>query len=352
VGRLSGEGIVILQPDLTAAEAITSAEAATEVLTRPIEVDDIPFGLDPVAGVALSPEHGRELGTLFMKAELAVGEARRNGRRAMLYVRQAKEVTDRRITLLRELHTVLRDPARSNEISVLYQPQVQLSTGELSSVEALLRWRHPQWGPIPTDELLEAVEPTDVMHMLTRHVLRLAMSQIRTWNDEGQPLATAVNVSVADLHERDFVEEVAALVKDYGVAPSQLTIEITERMLLSDSPLVTQVAGRLSRLGVGLSLDDFGSGHASLQQLRRLPLTEVKIDRSYVQGMIDSPADRAIVASVHQLARALGVSIVAEGVEDERTARALARLTGAIGQGYYFGRPMTVTALQQWRLAH
>jgi EAL domain-containing protein (putative c-di-GMP-specific phosphodiesterase class I) len=223
---------------------------------------------------------------------------------------------------------------------MLYQPQVDLDTGRLSGVESLVRWTHRELGPVPTDELIEAVEPTEVMHLLTQHVLRSVVSQVRQWNEERWPLRVAVNISVQDLHNPTFVEELGALLEQYSVPTRQITIEITERMLLTDEPRVRQVTAELSRLGLGLSLDDFGTGHASLQQLRLLPLTEVKIDRAYVSGIADNDADRALITSVHELAQATGVVVVAEGVEDRRTADILASLPGTIGQGWHFGAPM------------
>jgi predicted signal transduction protein with EAL and GGDEF domain len=349
--RLSGEGIVILMPDLTEPDAVAATEAAVSLLDPLVEVDDIPFALDPAGGVALSPMHGRDLGTLLMKAELAAAEARRTGQRAVLYVRKAAESAERRIMLLRELHSLLRDPARHHELTVLYQPQVHIDTGQLAAVEALLRWTHPEWGPIPTDELIGAVEPSEIMHMLTRHVLTTVAEQMRHWNAHNEPLRVSVNVSVQDLHEHDFVAELGELVRAYDLPPRQLVVEITERMLISDMDRVRQVARELGEHGVGLSLDDFGTGYASLQQLRQLPLQEVKVDRSYINNMVDNPADRAIVTSVYQLTRALGVDVVAEGVEDERTAKALATLGGTIGQGWYFGKPMAAEDLRRWRLA-
>jgi EAL domain-containing protein (putative c-di-GMP-specific phosphodiesterase class I) len=265
----------------------------------------------------------------------------------MVYLPQDAELIQRRLELVRELHTVLREPTRWHELAMLYQPQVDLDTQQLVGVEALVRWRHPIWGPVPTDELIEAVEPTDVMHLLTMHVLLSVITQMRRWNDEGLPLRAAVNISVQDLHVPSFAADLATLIDQYGIAARQLTVEITERMLVTDQPEVGHTASELTRLGVGLSLDDFGTGHASLQQLRRLPLSEVKIDRAFVSGIVDSPADQAVVSSVHQMARALGVAVVAEGVEDERTARALSRLPGVIGQGWHFGRPMPAHELRQ-----
>jgi EAL domain-containing protein (putative c-di-GMP-specific phosphodiesterase class I) len=168
---------------------------------------------------------------------------------------------------------------------------------------------------------------------------------MNSWNHDGFAVRVAVNVSVQDLHDPRFADDVADVLRANEIPASQLTVEITERMLIDDTVRVGQAANAVAGLGIGLSLDDFGTGYASLQQLRTLPLTEVKIDRSYVDGMASNVAKQAIVTSVHQLARALKVDVVAEGVEDEQTAAALGELTGTIGQGYYFGRPMSAQAL-------
>jgi predicted signal transduction protein with EAL and GGDEF domain len=347
VAGLSGYTFAILVPDLVEDDARSYGDAVAEVLAPPLEVNDVPFSLDPAAGVALSPQHGSDLSSLLVKAALAMTEARRRALPAMVYLPQEADLTRRRLELVRELRTALRDPTRWDELAMLYQPQVDLDTQRLVGVEALVRWQHPEWGLVPTDELIEAVEPTEVMHLLTMHVLLSVVTQMREWNDEGLPLRVAVNISVQDLHVPSFAGDLATLIDRYGIAAPQLTVEITERMLVTDQPQVGHTASELTRLGVGLSLDDFGTGHASLQQLRRLPLSEVKVDRAFVSGIVDSPADQAVVSSVHQMARALGVAVVAEGVEDERTARALARLPGIIGQGWHFGRPMPAYELRQ-----
>jgi EAL domain-containing protein (putative c-di-GMP-specific phosphodiesterase class I) len=254
-----------------------------------------------------------------------------------------------RITLLRELHKVLQDPARHSEITVLYQPQVEVSTGELVGVEALLRWTHPQWGPIPPDELIAAIEPSEVMHELTQHVLRTVIVQMQRWNEHGQGLRVSVNVSIQDLYQPDFAQDLGNLLRNHKIPPRQLLVEITETTLIVDTERVSQVARTLAEQGMGLSLDDFGTGYASLQQLRELPLDEVKIDQSYMREIADNPAHEAILTSLHQLARALNIEVVAEGVEDQRTVDVLAKLPGTTCQGWHFGRPMTVEDLQEWR---
>jgi predicted signal transduction protein with EAL and GGDEF domain len=350
VGVLAGgEGFILILPGLTGADAESAIKSAILRLTAaPIEVNGIPFRLVPTAGVALSPEHGRDLATLVTKAELASEEARRSGRLAGVYVESATAETSRRTAVLSEVRAALADPARADEITLVYQPQVELRTGRLAGVEALVRWTHPDWGTVTPEALLEAVEPSDVMHLLTAHILNRTAAQLRAWNDQGFRMRAAVNASVHDFHESSFVEEIDAAIRTYGIHPAQLTIEITERIAVSGDVLVARTADAVAGLGVGLSIDDFGTGFASMQQLRTLPLTEVKIDKSYVSSMLTNPEDWAIVRGVHQLARALKLDVVAEGVENRRMAAALTRLPGTIGQGWHFGRPMTAEALEDW----
>lgn len=340
VGRLSGEGFVLIAPELAADQAAMHVDEVVQVLAPPFEVEEIPFVLDPAAGVALAPQHGLDFTTLVSKAELAMVEARRQGRSSMVYVHQAQEPAQRRIEVLREVRAALRTPERRAELSVVYQPQVDLRTRRLAGAEALVRWTHPAWGPVTPDELIEAVEPTEVMHLLTCHMLDQVCAQVAAWNEHGLRVRVAVNASVQDLHDPDFPAQIMALLRRHAVPPRQLTIEITERMVLVDTNRIERAARRIAGLGVGLSLDDFGTGFASIQQLRILPLTEVKIDKSYVTGMTGDEAQRAIVTSVHQLASALHLAVVAEGVEDARTAAALNRLPGTIGQGWHFGHPV------------
>jgi diguanylate cyclase (GGDEF)-like protein len=350
VGRLSGEGFVIILPELNGEAAVAAARQAATALTPTIVIDGIPFAPDPAVGVALSPEHGRDLAALVSKAEIAMRQARRLGEDVALYVSWAADVPQRRVALLSELNAALSDPARQRELTVLYQPQVDLDTGQLAGAEALVRWTHPEWGLVDPEELLEAVEPTEVMHLLTRHVLARVVAQVRDWNDRGLRVRVSANVSVRDLRAPRFIEEIRELLETHGVPPTELTIEITERLLLTDAERVVRACEDIVGLGVGLSLDDFGTGYASVQHLRQLPLNQVKIDKSYVRAVGKSRAERAIVTSVYHLARALGLSVVAEGVEDDRTARQLATLPGLIGQGWYFGRPVPPDEFEDhWR---
>jgi predicted signal transduction protein with EAL and GGDEF domain len=348
LGVLPGEGFVLLIPGLARSNVLAEATRGVTTVDHLLEIDGIPFVPETAGGVALSPEHGRDLATLIDRATLAAREARGTGVPVALFVEREDVRAGRRLALLAEFRAALGDPARAQEVTILYQPQVDIGTGRLAGVEALLRWTHPEWGPVPTDELVEAVETSEVVRLLTQRVLETATAQARAWNDRGLAARIAFNASVRDLRDPSFVDAVAAAVQRCGIRPSQLTVEITERIATGEDPLVARSADRIAELGVGLSIDDFGTGHASMRELRSLPVTEVKIDRTYVNTMVTDPAYRAIVTSVHQLARALRLDVIAEGVEDEPMVRALGELPGVIGQGWYYGRPMTADDLERW----
>ncbi|WP_169734241.1 putative bifunctional diguanylate cyclase/phosphodiesterase [Hamadaea tsunoensis] len=348
VGRLGGEGFVIMLPDLTTGQALEQADLAVRVLEPAIYVEGIPFGVDPTAGVAIFPQHGRDLTTLIGNAELAVADAHRGARRAALYARNASDTAQYRLDILADLSAELTGKSIRNGLSVLYQPQVDLATGRPVGVEALVRWTHPVWGPVPTGDLISAIESSQIMQLLTRRVVREATTQLAAWNEAGTPMRVSVNVSMNDLRTDVLPDILRAALATTKIQPEQLTVEITEGAVITDLPRIGLTARAITALGIGLSLDDFGTGYASLQQLRRLPLTEVKIDRAYVADIVTNPASQAIIRSLHELSQALGLTVVAEGIEDEATAAALSRLPGMIGQGWLFGRPMPPAELEHW----
>jgi diguanylate cyclase (GGDEF)-like protein len=352
VGRLTGEGFVIVCPNLDESGWADAAHRIVGLLAGPVEVSGIPFDLNPVAGVALFPEHGRDFGTLIAKAELAMVEARRLGEPARLYLRQNMAVQQRRRDLLTDIHEMLRDPRRDAEISVVYQPQVELHTNRYVGVEALLRWTHPEWGAINTQELVEAIEHSEVMHLLTARVISTVTSQLGAWKRQGLATRASINVSINDIRREHFINDIDAGLRKNDLEPHQFTVEITEGMLISDLGRVQRAADRIRALGVGLSLDDFGTGYASLQQFRQLPLTEVKIDHSYVNEMLTDPTQRAIIAAIHELGRLLQLDVVAEGVENAEMVVALEGLPNVIGQGWHIGKPMAPDDLARWWQAH
>jgi diguanylate cyclase (GGDEF)-like protein len=347
--RLAESQFVLVRSDLADETVVDAAPRTVRTLAAPVELrEGISFRLDPAAGVAMAPQHGKDLGQLMSGAEAALFDGAVHGKAATVYVPHETSDVDDRLALLGRISAAVNDPERASEIAVVFQPQVSIATGTINSVEALLRWHDPDRGLVPTDELMRLVEPTGVMQDVTRHVLDRVVAQLAQWNRVGLRLRAAVNVSTLDLTADDFDEQVRETLRRYSIAPQQFEVEITERSMVNDTSVLDDAAQRIARLGVGLSLDDFGTGFASLRRLRRLPLSEVKIDRSYVSRIADSASDLAIVTAIHDFAHVLGLRIVAEGVVDEATVRVLATLGTVIGQGWYYGRPMGAQQLVDW----
>jgi diguanylate cyclase (GGDEF)-like protein len=239
-------------------------------------------------------------------------------------------------------------PGDAGEITMYYQPQVAIATGEVVGVEALLRWRHPRRGMVDPEELIRVAEQSAVMRLLTRRVVDDVVEQLAKWSAAGITLRAALNVSVRDLHTGEIADQVADRLARYGVRPDRLQLEITEGALMADPRRVLATISRLHAIGVAIALDDFGTGYSSMQHLRRLPLSEVKVDRSFVLGMADDADDAAIVRSMIELAGALGLRVVAEGVEDERTWRLLHAAGCDVAQGWFYARPMPAAELAAW----
>ena len=349
IGRLSDSQMVVVRPNQPSAGAEDAARRIVDELSAPIDlIEGVPVRLDPRAGVAVAHQHGHDLADLVPRAETALFDAVARQSTAQVYAPETPLDVDARLTLLQRLSRALNDPARASEIAMLFQPQVSVRTGRVDSVEALLRWTDPGRGLVPTDELMQTVEPTGVMQQLTLLVLDRVVGQLAEWNQAGIWLRAAANVSVFDLTAEGFDSQVRDVLERHRITPQQLDIEVTERAIIEDSVVLDEAAHRIAKLGVGLSLDDFGTGFSSLRRLRRLPLTEVKIDRTYVSKIAESAPDRAIVTAIHGCAQALGLRTVAEGVEDEATVGVLATFDRVIGQGWYYGRPMPAPELADW----
>ncbi|WP_430791225.1 putative bifunctional diguanylate cyclase/phosphodiesterase [Actinoplanes sp. G11-F43] len=348
VVRLGGDEFAVLATRVEdPASARRIAEHLAEAFSRPFPLDGTPVELSASIGIAL--QSGRRDGsTLLREAESAMYEAKQRGDQMAVHGPGAAEHTPDRLTLVADLRDALRHDPPGDGIVLYYQPQIAIATGEVVGVEALLRWRHPRRGMVGPAELLRAAEPTPVMRLLTARVLEEVVAQLARWRDDRRPLRAAVNVSARDLHAGDIADRVGELLRRYAVPAEMLQLEITESALMADPHRVLETTTRLNRMGVAISLDDFGTGYSSLQHLRRLPLTEVKIDRSFVLGMATDAGDAAIVRSVVGLAESLGLRAVAEGVEDEVTWRLLAAAGCHTAQGWFHARPMPAADLADW----
>jgi diguanylate cyclase (GGDEF)-like protein len=354
VVRLGGDEFAVL------ATRVDGPVSARRIAAHLVEALDRPFALDGLAvdvsasiGIALQAERGGDGAALLRQAETAMYDAKQRGDQIAVYGPDAAHHPPERLTLLADLRRALQsdDPAEDG-IMLYYQPQIAVATGEVVGVEALLRWRHPERGLVGPDQLIRAAEQTPVMQLLTARVLHEVIAQLAAWRAAGRPIRAAVNVSARDLHAGGIAEHLQDLLLRYAVPADLLQLEITESALMADPHRVLNTITKLDRMGVAISLDDFGTGFSSLQHLRRLPLAEIKIDRSFVLGMATDHNDAAIVRSVIDLADALGLRVVAEGVEDERTWRLLAAAGCHAAQGWFHARPMPAADFTEWLARH
>jgi diguanylate cyclase (GGDEF)-like protein len=345
MARLGGDEFALLLPDIPdAAAAVTVADKVTAALHAPFALEGIAVPTDASIGVALYPDHGRDVDTLMQRADVAMYVAKRDHRAHAVYAPEQDEYSPTRLALVGEL----REAIARGELVLHYQPKFDLRTGELSSAEALVRWHHPSRGEIPPGDFIPLAEHTGLIHPLSLHVLDQALAQCRAWRDEGFDIGVAVNVSPHNLVGGALPGDVARLLAKWGVPAGSLRIEITESTVMGDPVRARQVLEQLQAMGVALAVDDFGTGHSSLAYLKRLPVDELKIDRSFVMNMASDDNDAVIVRSTIDLAHNLGLRVVAEGVECEDAARTLAELGCDLAQGYYFSRPLPaprVTAL-------
>ena len=349
VVRLGGDEFAVLATRVDGpASARRIAGHLAEALNRPFAFDGLPVDVSASIGIALQSDRGGDGSMLLREAEAAMYDAKQRGDQVAVYGPDAAHHSPDRLALLADLRSALRLEPGADGITLYYQPQIAIATGEVVGVEALLRWRHPVRGQVDPEELIRVAEQTTVMRQLTDRVLREVIAQLAMWRTAGRPVRAAVNVSVRDLRAGDIADRIQDLLRRYDVPADLLQLEITESALMADPHRVLNTITRLDRMGVAISLDDFGTGYSSLQHLRRLPLAEVKIDRSFVLGMTTDRGDAAIVRSVIDLSEALGLRVVAEGVEDERTWRLLAAAGCHAAQGWFHARPMPADDLAVW----
>jgi diguanylate cyclase len=337
VARMGGDEFAVLLPgveDAGAAEAV--ARTLSRAIREPITVEGLSLDTEASIGIALFPDHGEDVAELLRRADVAMYSAKADQSAHALYGPARDNYCPERLALMGELRRAME----ADELVLHFQPKVDLASDDLAGVEALVRWDHPERGLLPPGDFVPFAEHTTLIKPLTLHILGRALDQCRIWEAEGRGMAVAVNVSARNLLDPDFADAVAAHLERAGVAPGRLELEITETALMANPQRALEVLQRLSAMGVSLSIDDFGSGYSSLGYLRHLPVDVLKIDASFVINMASSPADAMIVRSTIDLARNLGLKVVAEGIEDPAVYELLRDLGCDLGQGYLIGRPV------------
>jgi diguanylate cyclase (GGDEF)-like protein len=344
LARLGGDEFAILldgATDLPA--AATAAWKIQQACDQGFVIDDEVVRVSASIGIALFPEHGKTTADLLRRADLAMYDAKRSGAGHAVYDAAHEQQMAHSLALLADL----RDCVTRDELVVHYQPLIDLTTHRTTGVEALVRWRHPKQGLLQPASFLPQAERTALIAPLTRWVLNNALRQQQSWRDEGVDLTMAVNISARTLKPTgELPDTIAELTRIWDTPPNRLTLELTERTLIE--PAAPDVLTRLHKMGGKVSIDDFGTGYSSLAYLQNLPVDQIKIDQSFVRNLARVPGDAVIVRSTIDLAHNLGMTVVAEGVEDENTLAILAQYGCDTAQGYLFGRALTAEELTPW----
>jgi diguanylate cyclase (GGDEF)-like protein len=346
VARLGGDEFGILpamgSADIAAVER--SIAHLCQTINQPFTVDELSLEVGASIGVARFPDDGGDSHALLRCADIAMYAAKEAQTDFKIYAAEQNQHSVRRLNVLSDIRHALA----SDEIVVHYQPIVDLDDRTVKGAEGLVRWEHPEQGLIPPGAFVATVEQTGLIGPLTRHVLEHSIAECAVWRRDGRALTVAVNLSVRNLLDRDLPREIERMLDSYHVPAEALQLEITESMIMSDPDRALATVGRLSDLGVRLSVDDFGTGYSSLANLRRLPINELKIDRSFVSPMLQEENDLIIVRSTINLGHDLGLRIIAEGVEDAPTLESLATLGCDLAQGYHLSRPMSAASFGTW----
>jgi diguanylate cyclase len=347
VARVGGDEFVLLIPGVSAPEAVAQvARQMIEALSRPYKVDEREIGISCSVGIALYPE-GCAANKLIARADVAMYAAKRaGGSRHCFYAPEMDTDAQQNFDMVRDL----RQAMTNNELELYFQPKIDAKSGKVTAAEALIRWQHPARGMVMPGEFIPLAERTGLIGPLGNWVIEAACKQARAWRDKGLRMRVAINLSAYQMRQDDIVDRIADALKRHRVHPSLLTCEITETAAMEDTRATQQTFRRLGELGAHLSIDDFGTGYSSLAYLRKLPASELKIDRSFVQDVEHSADARAVVDAVLKLAHALGLKVVAEGVENPRQQQILVELGCDELQGFLFAKPMTARALLLWAI--
>jgi diguanylate cyclase len=300
-----------------------------------VEIDGAELTVEASVGLALYPKHGTDVSLLMRHADAAMYQGKRGSERTVVWQPESTTTHTQWHVLLTELqHALSRD-----ELVLNYQPKIDLSTGQVCGVEALVRWDHPERGFLPPSEFIPVAESSTLIHPLTEWVLRRALGHQRAWQRYGLDWPVAVNVSAHNLEAHGFVDEVLGILGAFGARPQDLLLELTETALAADNATTVASIVALREAGVQVSLDDFGTGTTGLLQLRSMPVQEIKIDAVFVRELGANSGDRTMVQAMLELAHGIGVRVVAEGVEDQSSRDWLAAAGCDAAQGYFFQRP-------------
>jgi len=348
VARLGGDEFALVLPDVNDSEkATTMISEINAELGKPIEMDGLTFAVTTSVGIAIGPEHGDGVPMLLQRADIAMYQAKERRSGIEVYSVGRDQSMQRRLMLGGLLMQAIET---GDQFSLMYQPIVDLSSGKVVRVEALARWQHPLHGWIPTPEFIEIAQQMGIISQISDYVLKEACATLAEWRSAGLDIGLDVNISGRELSDDELVERVARHLRANHLPGEALTIELTETEIMADLGRASSVLNHLSELGVRISIDDYGTGYSSLAYLHRLPVNELKIDRSFVTNLAEDPSNAIIVRSSIAMAHSLGLVVVAEGAEDQITIDMLAEAGCDSVQGYYLSWPQDPFKLTDWLL--
>jgi diguanylate cyclase (GGDEF)-like protein len=345
VARLGADEFAVLSPNPPNTETVyQGARDILESLAPRFRLDGLRIAVRGSIGIALAREEGDDADTLLSHADMAQRAAKKTGNDYIVYPMHVQPYSPDHLALLGEL----REAVDHDKLILHYQPKVSFRTGLIAGVESLIRWPHPNRGWVAPDRFIPLAEKAGLIHPLTLWVLGAALRQARLWRDRGLGIDIAVNISARDLLDASFPDFVDSVCRSSGIPHRSLTLEITERDLMTDPAKAETAFHRLNQMGIHFAIDDFGTGYSALAHLQKLSVNEIKIDKSFVAGLLTDQRSAAIVRSIIDLGRNLGLNIIAEGVEDQRVWEHLAELGCDVAQGYRICRPLPPDELISW----
>jgi len=348
VARLGGDEFALLLPESTVADCLPILNKVQEALREPVVLAGQPVDINVSMGVTGFPEHGDDGHTLMRGADVAMYVAKRANSGHAIFDPSYNQFRQEHLSLLGELQRAVE----SDQLTLYYQPKQHLRSGEIRQAEALVRWIHPERGFIPPIEFIPFAEQTGYIKAITHWVLERAISQLGEWKRNGLSLTLSVNISTRDLLDPGLPEYVSACITAAGIEPAQVCLEITESGFMDEPENALAILHRLHALGLSLSIDDYGTGYSSLAYVKQLPVNELKIDRAFIMNMTSNKGDEMIVRSTIDLGHNLGLSVVAEGIDDPDTLVMLKELGCDYAQGYLISRPMAAPAFVEWLAAY
>ena len=341
IGRLGGDEFAVILPGTDARSARRVASQLSEALDEPFSLHGASFTVDASMGIAAYPQHGDDIAELLRRADVAMYIAKRNREDCFIYDAKQDRHTVHRLSLMADLHQALN----KNQAQLHYQPKLDLASGRVIGIEALMRWHHPEHGFVPPDVFIPTLEQTGLIKRYTLWALETAYAQRAAWASAGHALSISVNLSMYNLRDTQLVESIRVLQEKWQPSAGKLIMEVTESAVMGDIQHVSGIMDELASLGIEFSIDDFGIGYSSLSHLKRLPVNELKIDKSFVMEIDKDPDDEIIIRSTIDLAHNMGLRVVAEGVETARTLEKLKTLGCDQAQGYLIARPASASAI-------